>query len=91
MNNTRASDPITSVIAGERAALFAGKHNERILAALNGGDQLTAYAIGQRTKLSVEQVCRRMTELQAKGLVRVRHDFSGAAVTDGRYRVWEAV
>ena len=89
MNNVRASDPISSVIAGERTALFAGKHNERILASLEIGPQ-TAKGISICTGLTVEQVCRRLPELQAShrvGVVMIKDDQEW--ILDG-YRVWEA-
>ncbi|ULR87421.1 winged helix-turn-helix domain-containing protein [Comamonas sp. B21-038] len=96
MNNARASDPITSVIAGERAALFAGNHYDRILAALAddlnppvwGG--MTAGEMARATGMSVEQVCRRLPELQARGQVQVVQ-FEGEDLLRNGYRVWEAV
>lgn len=90
MNNARASDPITSVIAGERAALFARYHNVRILAALDDEKSLTAGEIARITGLSVEQVCRRLPELQARGQVQVVQ-FEGEDLLRNGYRVWEAV
>lgn len=90
MNNARASDPITSVIAGERAALFAGNHYGRILAALDDEKSLTAGEMAQATGMSVEQVCRRLPELQARGQVQVVQ-FEGEDLLRNGYRVWEAV
>ncbi|TDS82608.1 hypothetical protein [Comamonas sp. JUb58] len=96
MNNARASDPITSVIAGERAALFAGNHCDRILAALAddlnppGWGGMTAGEMAQATGMSVEQVCRRLPELQARGQVQVVQ-FEGEDLLRNGYRVWEAV
>jgi len=90
MNNARASDPITSVIAGEGAALFAGKHYGRILAALDDEKTLTAGEMAQATGMSVEQVCRRLPELQARGQVQVVQ-FEGEDLLRNGYRVWEAV
>lgn len=90
MNNVRANDPISSVIAGERAALFAGKHYPRILAALDDEKSLTAGEMAQATGMSVEQVCRRLPELQARGQVQVVQ-FEGEDLLRNGYRVWEAV
>ena len=90
MNNARASDPITSVIAGERAALFAGKHYPRIMQALEDEKTLTAGEIAQVTGMSVEQVCRRLPELQARGQVQVVQ-FEGEDLLRNGYRVWEQV
>ena len=87
MNNARASDPITSVIAGERAAMFAGKHYGRILA--DDEKTLTAGEMAQATGMSVEQVCRRLPELQARGQVQVVQ-FEGEDLLRNGYRVWEA-
>lgn len=90
MNNVRASDPISSVIAAERVALFAGKHYDRILASLEIGPQ-TAKGISICTGLTVEQVCRRLPELQASRRVGVVMIKDGQEwILDG-YRVWEAV
>ncbi|MCD2164306.1 hypothetical protein [Comamonas koreensis] len=90
MNNARASDPITSVIAAEHAALFAGKHYTRILAALDDEKTLTAGEMARVTGMSVEQVCRRLPELQARGQVQVVQ-FEGEDLLRNGYRVWEAV
>lgn len=90
MNNARASDPITSVIAGERAALFAGNHYVRILAALGEEKSLTAAELEQITGLTVVQIDRRLPELQRQGLTRVVQ-FEGSDLMRNGYRVWEAV
>lgn len=90
MNNARASDPISSVIAGERAALFAGKHYGRILAALGEEKSLTAAELEQITGLTVVQIDRRLPELQRQGLTRVVQ-FEGEDLLRNGYRVWEAV
>jgi DNA-binding transcriptional regulator GbsR (MarR family) len=89
MNNVRASDPISSVIAGERAVLFAGNHYGRILEALGDEKSLTAGEMAQATGMSVEQVCRRLPELQARGQVQVVQ-FEGEDLLRNGYRVWEA-
>lgn len=89
MNNARASDPITSVIAGERAALFAGNHYGRILAALAEEKALTAGELEQITGLTVVQIDRRLPELQRQGLTRVVQ-FEGEDLLRNGYRVWEA-
>lgn len=88
MKNVRASDPITSVMAAEKSDLFSGKQRSRILASLEIGPQ-TAKGISICTGLTVEQVCRRLPELQSSGRVEVvmiteDHEW----VLDG-YRVWK--
>ena len=90
MNNTRANDPITSVMAGERATRFAGGHYERILDALRDEKALTAGEISQITGMSVELVCRRVPELEREGLTRVVQ-FEGNDLVRNGYRVWEVV
>lgn len=90
MKNARASDPITSVIAGERAAMFAGNHYGRILAALAEEKALTAGELEQITGLTVVQIDRRLPELQRQGLTRVVQ-FEGEDLLRNGYRVWEAV
>lgn len=90
MNNTRASDPITSVMAGEKAARFVGGHYERILDALRDEKALTAGELEQITGLTVVQIARRLPELEREGLTRVVQ-FEGNDLVRNGYRVWEAV
>lgn len=86
----RATDPITSHMAAERTSRFAGSHAVRIVAALQELGTGAAYEIGLLAGLSVEQVCRRLTELERDGKVQVVTE-SGQVLHDGRYRMWEAV
>lgn len=69
---TRAHDPGTSVAAAERAALFAGKHSERILAAMARHEVMTARTIADATGLTVVQVCRRLPELKRAGRIKAQ-------------------
>lgn len=85
----RAHDPISSVLAAERAPLFAGKHCDRILAALRGQPS-TAHEIEQATGLTVVQVDRRLPELLRYGKARVVQ-VGGEDLMRGGARVWEAV
>ena len=89
MNNTRASDPITSVMAGEQALHFAGSHCDRIEVALRNEPGMTAKDIATTTGLSVEQVCRRLPEMEGKTAAVVQ--FEGDDLVRDGYRVWAAV
>lgn len=89
MNNARASDPITSVIAGERAKRFRSGHYARILAALAAEKSLTAGELEQCTGLTVVQIARRLPELREHALARVVQ-FEGCDLLRNVYRVWEA-
>jgi predicted transcriptional regulator len=87
IKRVRASDPVTSVEAAERAAKFATSHAGRILSALRLHGALTAHEIGTRTGLTVVQVDRRLPELKESGCVAVQQDGDGDLVRDG-FRVW---
>jgi len=89
MKNVRASDPITSVIAAERSALFSGKQKERILASIQPGTSMTAKDMSGATGLTVEQVCRRLPELQTSGYLQVVKDASGEELMSDGYRIWK--
>lgn len=88
----RATDPITSHLAAERASRFAGSHAERILAALRQAvdGQGSAEQIAHATGLTVVQAARRLPELQRDGKVRVATK-DGRDVLAGAFRVWEVV
>lgn len=90
MNNVRANDPMSSLSAEARSARFVGKHNSRILAALHDEKSLTAGEMVQFTGMSVEQICRRLPELERSGLTKVVQ-FEEADLLRNGYRVWEAV
>lgn len=90
MKNARATDPITSIIAGERAAKFAGGHYAKIFDSLAGGATLTAGEIAAACSMSVEQVCRRLPEMQRAAMVAVLQHEGHDLVRNG-YRVWQAL
>ncbi|CAN7594115.1 hypothetical protein LJR039_004340 [Pseudorhodoferax sp. LjRoot39] len=91
MHLVRATDPLSSIQAAERAPEFAGNHCDRILAAIArvGRTQLgaTAAEIGQACGLSVVQVDRRLPELKEAGRVTVLQ-YEGGDLMRGAYRVW---
>lgn len=83
----RAHDPLSSVLAAERAPLFAGKHCDRILAALRGRPS-TAHEIQAATGLTVVQIDRRLPDLAKAGKARVVQ-CGGEDLMRGGARVWE--
>lgn len=85
----RAHDPLSSVLAAERAPKFAGGHCARILAALDG-QQATAHELQKATGLTVVQIDRRLPELSRYGKARVVQR-GGFDLMRGGARVWEAV
>lgn len=88
----RATDPITSHMAAERAGQFAGPHKERILWALAGAldDGMTAAEIAAASGLTVVQVARRMPELLSDQEVYVVETEDGRDLVRNGYRVWRA-
>lgn len=88
MNNVRASDPITSVMAAERSTLFSVTQQSRILYELDAGP-LTAKAIGAQAGMTVEQVCRRLPELEAAKLIEVVLLEDGTPRIVDACRVWK--
>lgn len=86
----RASDPLSSVLAAERAIKFAGNHCDRILATLANGRQATAHELERLTGLTVVQADRRLPELLRAGKVRVVQR-GGMDLIRGGARVREAV
>lgn len=86
----RATDPLSSVLAAERAAKFAGNHCDRILADLRKRGQATPHEMQSTTGLTVVQIDRRLPELLKAGRVRVVQR-GGADLIRGGARVWEAV
>lgn len=84
----RSTDPVTSQEAAANAALFAGTHCERILAALEKLGSGTAQEIGKECGLTVVQCDRRLVELQRAGRALVLHGFDGKPLTRDGYRVW---
>lgn len=85
----RASDPLSSVQAAERAPEFAGNHCDRILAALRRRPA-TAHELQSATGLTVVQIDRRLPDLQKAGKARVVQR-GGLDLMRGGARVWEAV
>ena len=85
----RANDPLTSILAAERAPSFIGGHCDRILSALKRGPA-TAHELQKLTGLTVVQIDRRLPELRQQGSVRVIQNAKGDDVIRGKFRVWEA-
>jgi predicted ArsR family transcriptional regulator len=89
-SHARADDPATSHAAAESAALFVGKHCDRILACLRRCGALTKDEIADRTGLTPVQVDRRLPDLQERGEAEptgdVRQSRAGRAE-----RVWKAI
>lgn len=88
-NLVRASDPISSVLAAERAIKFAGNHCDRILADLKRRGQATPHEMQCTTGLTVVQIDRRLPDLQKAGKARVVQR-GGIDLMRGGARVWEA-
>lgn len=86
----RASDPITSIEAAERSALFSGKQRIRIMAALRLFGPSTAGELQAYTGLTVVQLDRRLPECREAGQARVVQ-VNGADLMRNGYRVWEAL
>lgn len=85
----RATDPLTSHDAADRAAAFAGTHADRILAALKEYGPASAIKLQSLTGLTVVQIDRRTIELQRANLIDVVIA-GGQPLTAGGCRVWEA-
>lgn len=86
----RRTDPTTSHAAAKRAENFVGTHVEQIQEALVFA-QGTAREISAVCGLTVEQIDRRLPEMQRAFLVRVvTNDGLGDLTRDG-FRVWELV
>lgn len=85
----RASDPLSSVMAAERAQQFASGHCATILAALVG-TQSTVHDLAARTGLEVVQIARRLPQLKEAGKAQVVQR-GGMDLMRGGARVWEAV
>ena len=83
----RNTDPFTSHQAAARTE-FRARHIATIYAALKTGP-MTKDEIADRTNLDHVAVARRMTEMEAKGLVR-RTDLTRPSKTGRECTVWEA-
>lgn len=88
---SRSSDPITSHLAAEGAAKFAGSHAQRILAALDEITSGTPAEIGEEAGLTVVQVDRRLCELQRANQADFLKDMAGKPVTRDGFRIWVRV
>ena len=88
LRRVRSFDPETSHQAAAKASRFAGSHSRLILTALRGLGTATAAEISAETDLSVEQCCRRLTELRRKQLIDVLA-VDGKEVHRDGYRVWQ--
>lgn len=84
----RRHDPATSHAAAERASRFSESHAGRIHVALMAGPQ-TAHELARRLGMSIEQVCRRLPDLQRAGMAVVAV-CDGRVVTRDGFRVWQA-
>lgn len=86
----RRKDPATSHAAAAAAKQLQADHQEVILAALKKYGPMGKDAIAARTRLDGVQVCRRLVELERKGLI----ELTGREVlsTSGRNeREWRAL
>ncbi|GHC72788.1 hypothetical protein GCM10007320_08900 [Pseudorhodoferax aquiterrae] len=87
----RATDPLSSILAAERAPEFAPNQYQRILAAIKvvTAKQLGANAaeIGEVAGLTVVQVDRRTHELQKAGHITVLQ-YEGGDLMRNRMRCW---
>ena len=81
----RKTDPSTSQKAAERARSFSGGHCLKILSEFDPGVGLTANELARYTGLTVEQVCRRLPDLEAANELRPT-----GQERDG-FRVWAVV
>jgi hypothetical protein len=88
---SRSSDPQTSKDAARRAAVFAGSHSARILAALKLHGPMSPAQMFAFTGLSIVQCDRRRIELIRAGLVRILTTDDGQPVTHDGCEVWEAL
>ena len=80
----RKTDPSTSQKAAERARSFSGGHCLKILSEFDPGVGLTANELARYTGLTVEQICRRLPDLEAANELRLN-----GQERDG-FRVWVA-
>lgn len=65
----RRTDPTSSHVAADAAERFISGHKERIVAAVCAHPGATAHQIALATGLSVEQIDRRVSELEAAGWI----------------------
>ena len=92
ISRSRRSDPVTSKTAAARVPSFAGGHYARILSALERITNATAKEIADQAGLTVEQVCRRLPELERAGKVRFLPDTMGdVPIVRAGFRVWSLI
>lgn len=85
----RNTDPITSLIAADRAVEFAKGHRAAILAALEQHGPMDSESIGRLLGMDAYQVRKRLPELQRAGLAAPTEQTVPTA--SGRLqRVWRA-
>lgn len=84
----RATDHATSHVAATKAARFIWNHETAILGAL--WRPMIASELAKLTAMSVEQVCRRLPELEKAGKVRLTGAERPNAGGNGM-REWERV
>jgi predicted Rossmann fold nucleotide-binding protein DprA/Smf involved in DNA uptake len=82
----RNGDALTSHEAAERAKAFAQDHRASILGVM--WRPMTADAVARVTGLSIEQVCRRLPEMEREGTVRLTGNTVKGA-NGSNFREWE--
>lgn len=65
----RKADPMTSRVAAQTMDDLGANHQARIIYALRKYGPLIAHEIADVTNLHHTQICRRLPELEAEGLV----------------------
>lgn len=85
----RSSDPSTSHGAADQARELAAAHHRAILSCLRRHGPLGKDGIGAKTRLTGVQVCRRMDEMKALGLV-VLTGKTVRSASDRPEREWKA-
>ena len=86
VRRSRRTDPATSKQAAQNSTRFANSHKARILEALKEGPH-TASGIAAMTGLTVEQVDRRLCELERAERIEYVATEDGQSVSVGGYRV----
>lgn len=87
IRRARTDDPATSKDAARQSHSLAGEHRRQILAALDGGAELTAGEIAERCGLTSLQVSRRMAELRGDGEIEATGD-TKPTLTGRRAQCW---
>lgn len=87
----RATDPLSSFFAAQRAEAFKQSHAERILSSLKQHGQASAHELQLLTGLTIVQIDRRLIEMQRAGLIELVLAADGAPLLACGCRVWKAV